>query len=257
MTRTRRIAARGALFLLLFISLLTPAHLIAQGVKYTREAEVNGSLFFGNTSQRLAALRGAIARADSNMEVALGARFTYADQESAAGIQEVSRRSWDAGLSLGWRPYARISPFIFGNVESSLEKQIDTRWGAGGGAKYTFLKDSVREHSLGLAALAEKTTPRTPTPDFNDDVLARFTARHHVHGRFSSGMSFSSTTIYKPQFSDLSDYSISSVNSLGVAMSTRLALTFSFIDNYDSQARVRGAKKNNDGQLLLGLKASW
>src|SRR5688572_11006947 len=155
--KTRCIAVRGALFLMLALALLTPAQLAAQGVKVTREAEVNGSLFFGNTSQRLAALRAGIARADSGMEISVGARFTYADQESAAGVQEVSRRSWDAGTSLGWRPYGRISPYIFGNVESSLEKQIDIRWGAGAGAKYTFLKDSLREHSFGIAALAEKT----------------------------------------------------------------------------------------------------
>jgi hypothetical protein len=225
--------------------------------KVTREAEVNGSLFFGNTSQRLASLRAGISRADSAFEVSLGGGFTYADVEDAAGVRAVNRRSWTAGTSLDWRPFATVSPFLFGNVESSLEKQIDMRWGAGVGAKWVIHRDTVHLHDFSVAVLGEKTTPRVETPGFNDDLLARWSARYRVKGKLSSGVSYSSTTLYKPAVSDMDDYSISSVNSLGVALNTTLSLTLTFIDNYDSQARVRGAAENNDGQLLIGLKASW
>jgi len=245
------------LILLLCGFLLIPSIVSAQGVKWTREAELNGSFFFGNSTQRSAATRAGISRADSSFELSLGARFTYADVQNEDETRAVNRRSWEGATSLDWRPFATLSPFIFASVESSLEKQIDIRWGAGAGAKYVLLRDSVREHSLSVAALAEKTTPRTEIPDFNDDILARWSLRHRLSGKFVSGISYSSTTFYKPAFSDLSDYSISSVNSLGVALSTTLALTFSLVDTYDSQSRLRGARKNNDGQLLLGLKASW
>jgi hypothetical protein len=228
----------------------------AQGVRWTREAELNGSLFFGNSSQRLAAARTGFSRADSSIESSIGARFVYADVESEDGVRAVNRRSWDASTSLDWRPMGTVSPFIFGSVESSLEKEIELRYGAGAGARYTFVRDTTREHSLSLAVLAERTTPRTATPDFNDDLLARWSARHRIRGKFASGLSFSSTTFYKPRFNLLSDYSISSVSSLGVALNTTLALTFSFIDTYDSQSRLRGAAEYNDGQLLFGLMAT-
>jgi hypothetical protein len=225
--------------------------------RVTREAELNASIFFGNTSQRLAAARLGIARADSSLELALGVRYTYADIESDAGIRAVNRRSWEANASADWRPYARVTPFVFANVESSLEKQIDFRYGFGAGGKLVFGRDSVFEHSLSAAVLGEKTTPRVETPGFNDELLARWSVRHRLKGKFNSSVSYSSTTLYKPAFSDLGDYTISSVNSLGVALSTVLSLSFTFIDTYDSEARLRGAESNNDGQLLLGLRAAW
>jgi len=229
----------------------------AQGVQWTREAELNGSLFFGNSSQRLAAARGAISRADSSIELSLGARFTYADVESEDGIRAVNRRSWDGAASIDYRPFAKFSPFLFSNVESSLEKQIEMRYGFGAGGKYTFVREADRQHSLSLAVLGEKTTPRVANPDFNSDLLARWSARHRFRAQLGETVNFSSTTFYKPLLDDLSDYTISSVNSLGVALNSSLALTFTFIDTYDSESRLRGAESNNDGQLLFGFRAKW
>jgi hypothetical protein len=40
-------------------------------------------------------------------------------------------------------------------------------------------------------------------------------------------------------------------------MTTTLALQASFLDNYDSEARDRGARSNNDGELLFGLAATF
>jgi hypothetical protein len=225
--------------------------------RVTREAELSASIFFGNTSQRLAAARFGVARADSGLELALGARYTYADVESDAGIRAVNRRSWDATASADWRPYARVTPFVFANVESSLEKQIDFRYGFGAGGKLVFGRDSVFEHSLSAAILGEKTTPRVETPGFNDELLARWSVRHRLKGKLSPAVSYTSTTLYKPAFSDMGDYTVSSVNSLAVALSTILSLSVSFIDTYDSEARLRGAESNNDGQLLFGLRAAW
>jgi hypothetical protein len=73
----------------------------------------------------------------------------------------------------------------------------------------------------------------------------------------SENVTYSSTTFYKPRFDDLSDYSISSVNSLGMSLNTAMSLTFTFIDTYDSEATVRGSASNNDGQLLFGVKTVW
>jgi hypothetical protein len=241
----------------LFLILLIASKLPAQQTVVSRDAELNASLFFGNTSQRLAAARAGISRANGNIELGLSGRYTYADAESADGDRSVSRRSWDVATAIDWRPFATVSPFILATVESSLEKQIEFRYGVGAGAKLNIARDSVHQHNISLALLAEQTTPRVETPDFDDDVLARWSARHRIKGKLSENVTYSSTTFYKPRFDDLSDYSISSVTSLGMSLNTAMSLTFTFIDTYDSEATVRGSASNNDGQLLFGVKTVW
>jgi hypothetical protein len=239
----------------LVLAIFSAAPLAAQGADWNREAELSASIFFGNSSQRVAAARLGISRADSTLEVSGGFRFTYADVESDDGVRAVNRRSWDVSTSVDLRPYARLSPFVFGTLESSLEKQIDLRWGAGGGTKLVFARDSVSEHSFSLALLAEQTTPRMEVEAFDDDVQARWSARHRIRGTVAAGVTFTSTTFYKPRLDDFTDYTIGSVNSLAVALNTSLSLTFTFIDTYDSEARLRGSESNNDGQILFGVKA--
>jgi hypothetical protein len=248
---------RGVRLVFAVAALGLPASAAAQ-VKVTREAELSASIFFGNNSQRLAASRLGLTRADSSFSFTTGFRYTYADiEDDETGIRAVNRRSWDLGASLDWRPFNRLSPFVSGGVESSLEKEIELRYSFGAGAKLVITRDSVREHNLAASVLGEKTTPRVETPDFNDDLLARWSVAHTLKGKLSAAVSYSSVTLYKPAFSDMGDYSISSVNSLGILLSSTLSFTFTFIDNYDSEARTRGAESNNDGQLLFGLKAVW
>jgi hypothetical protein len=55
----------------------------------------------------------------------------------------------------------------------------------------------------------------------------------------------------------LADFTLTSRTSLAYKMTTSLALQASFLDNYDSEARDRGARSNNDGELLFGLSATF
>jgi hypothetical protein len=60
-------------------------------------------------------------------------------------------------------------------------------------------------------------------------------------------------TAYQPAFRPTSDYTIVSVTSLQTRLSSFAALTLTFRDNYDSRSVSRGARVNNDGELLVGL----
>ena len=40
-------------------------------------------------------------------------------------------------------------------------------------------------------------------------------------------------------------------------MTTNVSVTMTLVDVYDSEARARGARAYNDGQLLFGLKTEF
>ena len=62
---------------------------------------------------------------------------------------------------------------------------------------------------------------------------------------------------YQPAFRPTSDNTIVSVTTLRTRLSSFAALTLTFRDNYDSRAMLRGARVNNDGELLVGLLTSF
>jgi hypothetical protein len=47
------------------------------------------------------------------------------------------------------------------------------------------------------------------------------------------------------------------VNTLKVRLASFAALTLSVRDNYDNQAMARGARVNNDGEVLVGVLTSF
>ena len=50
-------------------------------------------------------------------------------------------------------------------------------------------------------------------------------------------------------------YTIVSTSTLAAALTSAVALTATVHDTYDSEARSRGARSNNDGLLLFGIRA--
>ena len=78
-----------------------------------------------------------------------------------------------------------------------------------------------------------------------------------VRRDFSSRVSLTNETAYQPAFRPTSDYTIVSVTALRTKLSSFAALTLTFRDNYDSRAVRRGARVNNDGELLVGLLTSF
>ena len=67
-------------------------------------------------------------------------------------------------------------------------------------------------------------------------------------------VSLAHTTFYKPVVTDFGRYVITSITQARYSVASAVGLTATFIDNYDSEAGARGARVNNDGQLLLGVQ---
>ncbi len=62
-------------------------------------------------------------------------------------------------------------------------------------------------------------------------------------------------TFYQPSIDRVARYTIESTTTLAMAMTEIIAFTATLHDTYDSEARGRGARSNNDGQILFGIRA--
>ena len=239
--------------------LLTSASLEAQDVSRRMEAELSASLFFGNTEQTLALMRTALERSDSSYALRSELRFNYGETEDDSGDRHVSRRSWLGTLNLDWRPLDAQSQFVLAMVESSLEKRIDLRYSGGVGQKVALVRGERTLVDISLALLAERTlTAETPTGVENpNELLARWSARFRARHEFSDRVSFRSETFYRPTFDAAGRFTVTTATSIGYQMARFLQLRIAFQDNYDSEARSRGARTNNDGELVIGLLSEF
>lgn len=238
---------------------LMAAPLGAQEVARRIEAELSASLFFGNTEQTLALMRTAVERSDSSYALRSELRFNYGETEDDSGDQHVSRRSWLGTLNLDWRPLDAQSQFVLAMVESSLEKRIDLRYSGGVGQKVALVRGERTLVDISLALLAERTlTADTPEGVANpNELLARWSARFRARHEFSDRVSFRSETFYRPAFDAAGRFTFTTTTSLGYQMARFLQLRIAFQDNYDSEARSRGARTNNDGELVIGLLSEF
>jgi hypothetical protein len=64
-------------------------------------------------------------------------------------------------------------------------------------------------------------------------------------------------TFYRPVADDFDRFTLSSNTSVAIRLAQFAHLNFSFLDSYDSEARSRGARSNNDGQLVVGIITSF
>jgi hypothetical protein len=240
-------------------SALVPSIASAQQLGWSGSAEASASLLFGNARDRLIAGRLQLGRADSTVEVRADTRFTYAESTNEDGGRRVSGRTTFASLSTDYHPLRRWSPFWFGSFESSFQQRIDQRYSTGIGAKYTFYRAKDAEASVSLAMLAERTVPRldAAVPDTGSDWRARWSLRARARRQITKTTRFSHVTFYQPRVDDLSHYTINSTTTLAAGLTAKTSLTITFHDSYDSDSRARGARSNNDGQLLFGLSAAF
>lgn len=223
------------------------------------EAEAGASVFFGNTSQTTINTRLSTSRADSTYDFSTQTTFAYGEAEDDTGEAFVVKRAWNVEASLDWHPYARLSPFVFGQGESSFERRIDLRYNIGGGGKYTFVRTEQSRLDLSLALLAEQTFAAEGLPpgaDVDESVLARWSLRFRGDRELSEGRVVLSTeNFYRPVFGEYDNYVLESRSSISYALSEIISTKLSFLDTYDSRAVDRGAETNNDGQILLSLLA--
>ena len=233
--------------------LVLPLTTRAQELGWDAKAEANASLFFGNTRQTTLGTRYSVGRADSTFEIETDGQFTYGEAETAERRQYVTKRSWRAALTTDYRPFARVSPFALASVESSFEKRIDRRYSAGAGAKLVFIRTERSLLDFSLALLAERSLlPDTAGPRI-EQTQARYSARFRATRSIGERVTATHETFYRPEARALDHFTFTSRTAIAVRMAAGLAFQASFLDNYDSEARRRGARSNNDGELLFGL----
>jgi hypothetical protein len=255
---TRRMSTRSAARALRVLLLhLLPCALAAQGLGWDVKAEANASVFFGNSRQTTAGTRMSAGRADSTLELRAGGEFTYGEAEGGDRRMLVIKRSWRTALNADLRPFSRLSPFALASIESSFEKRIDRRYSGGGGAKVVFVRNERTRFDFSLAVLAERSLlPDTAGPRI-EETLARYSARFRLDRKLGERATAAHETFYRPELSEPAHFTLTSRTSFAYKMTTALAFQASFLDNYDSEARERGARSNNDGELLFGLAATF
>lgn len=212
-------------------------------------------MFFGNTSQTLASTRAEFERRDSTFGFRIGGRFHYGETTPEPGGTFVSKRAWELGGLLEGRPYGHFAPFVRANLNASLENRIAQRYSIGIGTRYRAVETGGTDVVISVGAAGESTVPIGDTLATTTLVRGNTTVR--VRRDFSSRVSLTNETAYQPAFRPTSDYTIVSVTALRTKLSSFAALTLTFRDNYDSRAVRRGARVNNDGELLVGLLTSF
>lgn len=233
-----------------------PFHVaVAQDLGWRVQLDGAASLFFGASSQRTALGAGSIAHRDSSFEGETQLQVRYGEVTDTSGVSTVNSRAWLASLSLDVRPFARVSPFLFGSVESSLEKRLAQRSSGGAGARFVVQRDSANEWSVSGAVLGEYERPSAG--DGDPRSLVRLSLRLKGHERVGRRLTLTQVSFYQPEAAAFARYVVTTTTELAYSVTSALGLTVSVLDNYDSQARTRGAPSNNDGQLLFGVKAHF
>lgn len=247
-----RIPHLSLAILVLAAATFPSAGLLAQ--EWNAEGEVGASVFFGNTDQVSVTTRAAVERGDSILEFSGDVGFNYGQATDADGLSIVNKRSWLSRINLDYRPYSRLSPFFFARVERSLEKRLALRHSSGLGGKILFVLTERTRLDLSASLLAERTRPMGEISREDDRTLARWSARLRFRRTFGDDrMTFNSENSYQPVFNTFNDFTFNSKNSLSFELTQVIALRLSFVDNFDSGAVTRGARTNNDGEILFSV----
>ena len=148
---------------------------------------------------------------------------------------------------------AQFSTFMTASVESSLQQAIFRRSSLGAGETVTVLRDTARDVRFSAGFLGEHTVPsanRTLSPDEN---FARWTGRLKLLQKVDDKLTLTHETFYQPRVQDISTFTVASTSALTYQVSKAVGVQMSLTDNYDSGAQERGARSNNDGQMVFGV----
>jgi hypothetical protein len=242
---------------LLFLAMIS-TRALAQTPGWSGTAQASANVLFGSASSRvLAGLVGA-GKADSVIDVRGDVRTTYSDARPVDAPRRVTSRASRATVAIDYRPFATVSPFIFGSAENSLQQRIDYRMSTGVGAKLTLRRVGDDDTSLSLAVLWERTRVRNAEPGTSAaSERGRWSLRFRDKHKLGGGFTLSHVTFWQPALDSFEQYVIDSNTTLAANVLSRLALTASFQDRYDSEGHARGARSNNEGQVLFGLQATF
>lgn len=223
---------------------------------WKRKVELAGSLFLGNKPQSVLTTQLGASHADSTFEFGGSMRFTYATATDE-GERYVSQRSWIGSLNLDLWPHAGQSPFLLGTVESSMEKRIDLRASGGVGHKLTFVEDSRATANLSIAVLGERSWLQTKEDGQEIRSLARFSGRLRLRRKLGERMELNQETYFRPEVYNMDHFTFTNSASASYRMNSLVQLKASYLDNYDSGARARGARSNYDAQVVVGIQAEF
>ncbi len=260
MMRWRRagLVAAGVLLLGGRASAQAPANV------WERTLELSGNYLYGNTEQAILSTRSSIVRNDSAVAVRLDSRFLIGVTTREGQGRVMDRRSWTVAGSVDFKQYAPQSQFIFGSIERSLELKIDRRISGGIGHKVSFVRDSSTRFDLSLGILGEQSLlPQAPAqgdtavlPSLNT-TLVRVSGRLRYRKNLTARVGVEHTTWYRPELAAFNHYLASSVSALSYSVSKRSHLQLSFQNDFDSLARSRGSRSNQNGQVLVGASTKF
>lgn len=223
------------------------------------EGEIGTSLYFGASDQTAFLINGETERSSDQVVFGAGAGFEYGEARVLEGEPYVNKRSWSSQLNLDYTPQSNINPYISLTAEGSFERRIDLRLSGGLGARYLFEQPAGSRLDLSLAALVERTDPRTPPDELDEiELLARWSARFRARRSMrEGGVVFDLVSFYKPALQEpADDYTVEVTSSLTFALTNEVGLKLSLSDKYDSLAEDRGARANHDGRLFFSLSAA-
>jgi hypothetical protein len=108
------------------------------------------------------------------------------------------------------------------------------------------------------AALAVEQTIGSQDTNGDSEWLGRWTGQIRYRRDFSDDRAvFQANVDYNPQFQKLENYTVKAESSLAFRLSEIVSLKVSVRDNFDSQAKQRGAVSNNDGRVLFSVLAAF
>jgi hypothetical protein len=253
-SRIQHVATLSLVALLLLPALAPP--LAAQGLGRKLQVEANANLSFGNVDQSTMLTRLGASTVDSLVEMTLDAAFTYGETR-LDGTPTVAKRSWMGSLSADLLPFSQVTPFMLATIESSLEKRIVRRYAGGGGAKLVFVKRDGFTSDLSVALLAERSVLAASDSEQTETLYARYSTQYRLERKIDDRITASFATSYRPEFRALHRFTASANAALLYRVAAELALKASVVDNYDSEARSRGARSDNDGDVLFGCVATF
>lgn len=228
----------------------------AQESAWHATVEANASTLFGASSQTLTSAALGLSHVGEGFTADARLAFHYGESEDENQIKFVAARGWSATASVDGTPQGRFSPFFSLAAEASLEKRLASRRSAGAGAKWVFARSSSGSASVSVAILGERTVALSDTA-IPPTRAARWSWRMKMQQKVDDRLSFTHVTFYAPFVNAPAQYTITSTSVGSYAITKAVGLALTFTDNYDSQARLRGAPTNNDGSLLFGVRGTF
>jgi len=233
------------------------AQAVVDSVQWSGEGEAGVSVFFGASDQTTVSSALGIVRRSPRWESDNGFTYLYGEATDLEGNTSVIKRSWGGVSNLNYRGFERVNPYGFASAESSFQKKIDLRLKGGAGAKLTARDSETTRLDFAVAVLAEQTFKNTED-DGDGELLARWTGSFNLRRSFSEErMVFEAQADYNPVFDEFANYTVDAETSLAFKLSEIISLKLSVVDKYDSRAEDRGARDNNDGQVLFSVLASY